>query len=355
MQVVKKVFLIGNGFNNLIAEIIRNHDGVDVPENVFETKESCVSNVLYLTTLWQKFDEAFAELKDEIKGVNEEELIGLIQCVINFLSCLDGLDKNIDINEIQKLLGALLDKFLVKKIVDIANDFRQHENIAEYKHIKHYFKSMPYEIEEYVRRNPASKFNLYTTNYDGILETVFAKRQTEDADGILRTGFIHSDGFSTVVSPSLRLLNKTHLEDAKMKFLHLHGSYKFVKNFGVTCKLVGTAANPSPVMVFNRPTLKGQIVGGDNVLNTYFEKLRRDLSTCDRFIILGNSMKTEPHIMDLIKNSIKPEATIVICSRNPAEVKARIRPHVRCNIDEVSTLDITTESQLTGFLISLIA
>jgi NAD-dependent SIR2 family protein deacetylase len=155
-------------------------------------------------------------------------------------------------------------------------------------------------------------------------------------------------------SPYLAL-DRTRLENSKMKFMHLHGSYKFAKVFGMTCKISGVAENKNPVMVFNRPTQKGNLVRGDDVLNTYFEKLRRDLSTCDKFIILGNSMKNEPHIKELLSNSIREDATIVVCSRNPSEIRAEIAPHVKCTIEEATTRDIMTEEGLTEFLKNVLA
>lgn len=353
MQTVNRTLLVGNGFNYLVANIIERHDGTGLPKRITDSQQACINNINFLTRLWERFDEAFDELKKETKGLNDEELIGIIQCVINFLSCLDGLVDNVDITQIQQLLNSVFDKFIVQKVIDIAQDFRRHENIDEYKSIKHYFKNIPYSIEEYVNANPESKFNLYTTNYDGILETVFAKRQI---DGV--SGFIAEDGFTRRISENSPLLglDRERLENTKMKFLHLHGSYKFTKVFGMTCKLFGAnAKNNNPVMVFNRPAQKGNLVRGDDVLNTYFEKLRRDMATSDKFIILGNSMRNEPHIKELLRSSIRPESTILVCSRNPGEIKEQIRPFIRCKVEEVSTSGVNTEDDLTKFLIQLIA
>lgn len=353
MQTVKRTLLVGNGFNYLVADIIREHNGAGLPKRVTDTKEGCINNIYFLTRLWERFDEAFDELKKETKGLNDEELIGIIQCVINFLSCLEGLVENIDMLQIQKLLNSVFDKFLVQKVVDIAQDFRRHEGIAEYKSIKQYFKIIPYEIEAYVRANPQSLFNLYTTNYDGILETVFAKERPEGG-----SGFIAEDGFTRRISENAPLLalDRNRLENAKMKFMHLHGSYKFTKSFGMTCKLFGSSSkNNNPVMVFNRPAQKGNLVRGDDVLNTYFEKLRRDMSTSDKFIILGNSMRNEPHIKELLASSIRPESTILVCSRNPKEIKDQIKSFVKCKIELATTSGITTEEDLAKFIIELIA
>jgi hypothetical protein len=353
MQTVNRTLLVGNGFNYLVANIIERHDGTGLPKRITDSQQACINNINFLTRLWERFDEAFDELKKETKGLNDEELIGIIQCVINFLSCLDGLVDNVDITQIQQLLNSVFDRFIVQKVIDIAQDFRRHENIDEYKSIKHYFKNIPYSIEDYINANPGSKFNLYTTNYDGILETVFAKRQI---DGV--SGFIAEDGFTRRISENSPLLglDRERLENAKMKFLHLHGSYKFTKVFGMTCKLFGAnSKNNNPVMVFNRPAQKGNLVRGDDVLNTYFEKLRRDMATSDKFIILGNSMRNEPHIKELLRSSIRPESTIFVCSRNPSEIKEQIRPFARCKVEEVSTSGVNTEDDLTRFLIQLIA
>ncbi|MGI4970943.1 MAG: SIR2 family protein [Janthinobacterium lividum] len=331
----------------MTADIISHHSGDGVSQQAHERKEECVNNILFLTRLWERFDEAFDELKRETKGLGDEELIGIIQCVINFFSCLEGLTDNVDIAQIQGLITQLFDKFLVQKVIDIASDFRHHENIADYKGIKQYFRELPKEIDRFINENPELKFNVYTTNYDGILETVFAKARPQGG-----SGFFAEDGFIRKISENSPFiaLDRTRLENSKMKFLHLHGSYKFAKVFGMTCKISGPEKNKNPVMVFNRPTQKGNLVRGDDVLNTYFEKLRRDLSTCDKFIILGNSMKNEPHIKELLSNSIRPEATIVVCSRNPNEIRQEIAPHVRCVIEEATTRGIMNEDGLINFL-----
>jgi hypothetical protein len=202
MQIVKRVFLIGNGFNYLTADIINRHDGSGIAERTYQRKEVCVNNILFLTRLWERFDEAFDELKKETKGLGDEELIGIIQCVINFFSCLEGLVDNVDISQIQGLISQLFDKFLVQKVIDIANDFRHHEGIADYKGIKQYFKTLPYAIEGFIRENPECNFNLYTTNYDGILETVFAKDRPQGG-----SGFISEDGFIRKISEKFSLFS----------------------------------------------------------------------------------------------------------------------------------------------------
>lgn len=78
MQTVKRVFLVGNGFNYLVVEIIKNHKGDGLPKRIVDTQEACVNNIYYLTRLWERFDQAFDELKKETKNLGDEELIGII-------------------------------------------------------------------------------------------------------------------------------------------------------------------------------------------------------------------------------------------------------------------------------------
>jgi len=287
-------------------------------------------NIGEITVLWKKFDKAFEELRqhfvDKGSRISDEELIKLITSVINFFSNLVGLEKVISREDISKL-HSVLDNFLLRQIVDIANEFLQHEAKNSYGSIREYFKEFYLEFDNIVSKNDVQKVSMFTTNYDGIFDVLLSKQPI---------GFLAADGFISIepnaedaseakVSGLLLKFQPKILRDRKYVLCHLHGSYKFVKYFGKTYKIKGRNRNTKPVIVFNRPDAKEHIVSSDNVLSEYMNLLVQSLQSPDtkRVVILGNSMEAEPHIKKVIRDyySAKPgKKEIVFVSRDPEKI-----------------------------------
>ena len=348
----KTVFIIGNGFNNIIADIVKNTPAANLPNNVAYTQESTVENILQITKLWEKFDRDFDQLVKDTNQSNHEELIETVYAVINFFSSLERFRDTIGVEKIKEIKG-LFDNFLVEKIIAIARDFREHENLSEYKSLKSYFPALPGFISNLFESDKNRFVNIYTTNYDGVLDTIISKPFDRKEQ---KSGFQGVDGFTRFNTFSNVLLDfvNEHMDLKQLLVLHLHGSYKFTKYGGVTCKIKGLHENNQPVMVFNQKRIKGQIVRADNVLSAYFERLRSDVKDANRLVILGNSMKTENHIKDMLKANLGPEVQVVACSRTPSNVTKEIKSFVNREVTEISTEGITTERELIDLLGALI-
>ena len=347
---MKTTMIIGNGFNNMVAGIIRQiPDEWITSKTLKENKIATADNIMSITKLWEEFDVVFNELAKEMNNFNHEELIKMIYSVINLFSSLNGFTEVIGKDKIDEI-RALFGSFLVDKIVVIASKFREHENIDEYKSMKKYLSNFATSVLDHISTDPNNRLNIYTTNYDGVLDTLMTVPRTENRNN----GFIGADGFTNPVTQQLLGFVAPHLDNKKICLLHLHGSYKFTKNYGETFKLRGGAINNEPVMVFNNPNMKESIIRRDNVLSYYFDKLREDLINTDRLVIIGNSMKAEPHIKNLFQLYLNKSAEVVVCSRNPNEISQEIKQYIKRPALEISTSDIHYEADLISFFKAMI-
>ncbi|QNE40953.1 hypothetical protein F1C16_15960 [Hymenobacter sp. NBH84] len=330
---MKKVtILTGNGLNYLIAGIIKGYPYSG--GQLGSLKESTSSNIYLITKLWEEFDDVFKELSKELNNVNPEELIRMVYAVINLFSSIDTFEKVLGRDKITEIKKAF-DIFLIDKIIQIAEKFRRHENIDQYKDVRKYFRNFSEAVNEYAQESE-TVVSVATTNYDGLLETLLVRD---------KEGYSTSDGFKKVSNGSdLLHFDPLKFDEKKIHIMHLHGSYKYTKHLNTTYKLIGVKQNERPVMIFNNKHVKESIIKSDNVLSYYFNKFEKDISESHQLIILGNSMKTEPHIKAVIKRLLHPNANVMICSDNPQAVHDEILEFLNNqNVIHMNTLDIHTE------------
>ncbi|RSK45206.1 hypothetical protein [Hymenobacter rigui] len=337
-------FIVGNGFNYIIGDIINRPAGaLETPEQLHERRATAMS-IREITALWQKFDAVFLELSNQFQErgirINHEEMIRMIYAVINLFSSISGFEQVIPPSDIEKL-RSVFDGFLLDKIREIAKEFKDHEDSDAYSRIRSYFPTVPATVTEFIQSRQLGKVRVFTTNYDGIFDTIFTNWPMG--------GFIFSDGFIKSNSyPDLLELEPAYVASNTLVAAHLHGSYRFTKRFGRTYKTRANYDNSEPVMVFNNPNMKEEIVRADNVLSAYYQHLALILKKYDKLVILGNSMEAEPHIKKLINKYFNREGTsITVCSRNPSTIKNEVLPfYNRGEIHELSTNGISTEQDL---------
>lgn len=331
---MKVSIIVGNGLNYLIEDIIRNFDDSKYPD-FSVTKNQIANSVKEITSLWTKFDELFQELKKKAPKLSEEELIRLIYSVLDIFSNIKIFEKVLKPEDIEKIKD-VFGQFLIQKIREISDEFRQHEDTAGYKHLKKLFPTFGEQIKSIAEGAGITQLNFYTTNYDGILDTLLTGYPH---------GFIFKDGFSDKVDDNLLRLWAPFVFFETFTISHLHGSYKYTRQFGTTYKLRTNKQNDDPVMVFNNPDFKLEKINNDNILSEYYHNLSQDLKDKNRLIIIGNSMTNEPHIKAIIKNYYNIEGnTIYIASRNPSKIHDQIKDVYHYNVvlrktEEIKTMD----------------
>lgn len=311
---MKVASIIGNGFNFLIEDIIRNWEG-PLPKYLSNQPNALADKIHEISKLWEKFDTIFQELRGKVHGVNDEELIRMIYAVIDFLSNVEIFEKVLTKDQIQNIKNAF-DFLLIERIKEIASEFKDHQSEQGYKDLKKLFPSFGESFNTVLDRNGVSNFDFYTTNYDGVLDTLLTKNPR---------GFLAVDGFGNVDGYPHHLKLYDDNFNSKIKCLHMHGSYRFEKKYGITMKTKSNAENADPVIVFNNPDQKEELIYRDTVLNEYYYRLSKSMKESKKLIIFGNSMQNEPHLKKKIFNEFNSSMkSIHICSRSPEMIESKL-------------------------------
>lgn len=336
---MKTILITGNGFNYMINEWINNLTNDKISELNLGSKDEIKQEIKEITILWQKFNDIFTEIKKNLPQLSEEELIRLIYSVIELFSNLPGLEKIFNPEKIEDLKN-LFDSFLLDKIREIAEEFRNHHESTGYKNLKKIFPSFGKKFNDLIDLKNTEFFNIFTTNYDGLLDTLL----TGDP-----RGFIFHDGFSHF-NENLLTISEENINFDKL-ICHIHGSYLYKREFGYTYKLKNNLINSEPIMVFNNPDFKEQIINRDNVLARYYHILLESLKVADNLIILGNSMKNEPHLKKIIsKYANRPNLNLYVCSTNPQKIADELTKHYSHKINLVDTKAFINEDEFLSFI-----
>lgn len=343
---MKISIIVGNGFNFLIESIIRGTDQQAIPAGLTATPDEIATKIHNISILWEKFDQLFNQLKGNAKGLSDEELIRLIYAVLDFFSNLEGLEKVISKDKIEDLKKTF-EFLLIDQIKEIADEFRQHEESEGYKNLKKMFPTFGQSFKTLMQTNSVGSCDIFTTNYDGILDTLLT--------GYPR-GFLAVDGFGRIAGDDRYLkLYDVNLYGFEISCLHIHGSYKFEKKNGNTFKTKGNSKNEDPVIVFNNPNQKEELIKRDQVLKEYFDMLSHSLENSTKLIILGNSMASEPHLKNQInKHFNTPEKLIYACSRTPGQIALELNTYYGYQIHLRPTNGINSAQGIIDFLDEII-
>ena len=116
--------IVGNGFNYLVSDLIRNYEN-QRPSNEEELQEIAKS-IDGITRLWERFDDVFRDLREKSNGLNDEEVIRMIYTVLDFFSSIEGFKQILQQEDIESLKN-IFDGFLLNKIREISNELTKHQ------------------------------------------------------------------------------------------------------------------------------------------------------------------------------------------------------------------------------------
>ena len=326
-------FLVGNGFNKLLANLV--------------SEETISKRLEEISVLYNKFSKLFDEIMEEYNLKTKEEAIELfynalavVNLVItnsltpkeNWKICLDEMKKELD-EEVTARIYSVIDEF----ISDETNGF--------YGELRKEFKSYGFFVDrESVKQNKDRLF-IFTTNYDGCVDIFF---RFNDSDG-----FLFNDLFNRSACPEYTedyvCFDESITPEAPLLF-HLHGSYKFfIRQEGfryVTIKLGNYESldfrNLIPVIIYNAPKMKEELIRRFQVLDTYFNFFKENLRENTRkLVIIGQSLSSDPHILDAISWSYHNIDEIVIMDVDDQleKVKNRILKQVKQKLKKDDILD----------------
>ena len=335
-------FLIGNGFNCMVREILENeiekmtaNSYVILRNNIY--KEEYIRKFLneldYLIKLWDEpkrlYDELLNRLEELNINVNVEESIGILKCVVDYLHKIGAIDissKNYlhETNErmIQRIIKTAKDRLID---FELNNGYRiLGEAFDIYDGYWQWFGNALLSLFE----NNEIIAHFYTTNYDGILDVLLMRGRSqylEDGFDISNMCRVQTNNgniwnaykFRGFLSPNYFF--NTHL------IAHLHGSYKFVLTtsgeiYKITKSEDGHPTGYYPIIIYNSPVLKENIIKQFKVLRYYFEIFKFSIRKCSKFVIWGNSLRTDPHIVEAICKNFDKEKPLYIIDKEPDPV-----------------------------------
>ncbi|ADC69546.1 hypothetical protein MFS40622_0864 [Methanocaldococcus sp. FS406-22] len=144
-----------------------------------------------------------------------------------------------------------------------------------------------------------------------------------------RTKFLGKDGFGGV-DKNYKYFNGIFNRENTNMILHIHGSYKFIRLYEKTVKMTQEYARQQyengnfevdfPVIIYNNPKIKQKIIERNDVLSKYFEYFKDSLKHCSKFVIWGNSLRTDPHIVEAICQNFDKGKPLYIIDINPDPV-----------------------------------
>ncbi|WP_242926191.1 hypothetical protein [Pontibacter vulgaris] len=341
---LKSIVLFGNGFNKLLASLVRNYPEVNKPKDLKTDLATISNNINDVAGLWERFKDAFPKIKRSHPNLCDEQIL----CLLNELSNEEFFKEVIPKDKIEELAGRV-DTARKNSLREVASDFKRFEDISGNKVIRKLFPCFGIGFDNMLNYNEVEELFICTTNYDGILDTLLTSPVR-----INGTNFIYPDCFGRSNIEGHLKLNEYMLRNVKRCMVHLHGSYKFTKRGSSTYKLTGDIFNEEPVLVFNNPFLKEKEILEDQVLSIYYRALTERLKGYNRLVIIGNSFRNEPHLKELISQHFNRIGTeVIVCSLNPEEVANELKDCYQKEIFQFTTKSIENEKQLIDLLYHL--
>jgi NAD-dependent SIR2 family protein deacetylase len=327
------VWFVGNGFNYMLANIVKLYSQEKSKSRLISDIERVHDELVNLNNLWGELDNILTSPSLAFPSSNGEEILQYFQTVFESPLFKNMLSRDYNIEYSENSHRNLLQD----EIKRISYHFTEFENTEGYRDIYKLFPSLGSSLNEIIKSNRIQDLHVFTTNYDGILDSLLTYYDTN----LRKRQFLLKDGFyfDNFIADRYRR--------AQFSIAHIHGSHKFCKRNNQTIKLERGLINNNPMMVYDSPSLKESIILENEVLSVYFSELADKLTNCDRIIVLGNSFKTEPHIKKLIsKHFNRSNTELIICSDKPDEVASVLEPYYSFPIYTQSTTHVKSEQDL---------
>jgi len=359
MAHTQELWIIGNGFNKALAQTEQ-----------FSEVASAINDI---ANLWSEFDGLVGEIQEQLKKDTghtfpDEKIVEFIFTVLHALESKDIFQTMIH-QYCFNILFAKFSKSLSDKLLSVARNFINIENKEFYSSISRLLDSD--FLSYWQQRREKVPTTLITTNYDGIIDTVFARdKQGHFGKGGMGDYFRSCDSDKHISSCTQEYVNGlgdqqwrgvgfcfndfAYLESSMKLFtgtlLHLHGSYKFWKHIdsGIELKIDKSATgafmdciendNWFPMVVFGPPSQKLQTIGKYKTLQAHYSSLKyiltgwsssdkgKQSSSQIKLVIWGTKFNSDPHLLELLKSAIgSPKSNInevVILLSNETSAKS---------------------------------
>lgn len=261
-----------------------------------EDYEGLVKEICNLSKLWSSFSDDEQNFKknnqdSRFKINTYEDFLGITNAFFNTLE-LNSENFN-ELKSIKKLNDELK-SYKNKKIASISKKFIEVESENFFEKIASIGKIYSEKIKEMRKVD----ILFATTNYDGIFEHLL---RTTKNQWLTKDEFRHG---------------KYEHEKLKEKniLLHLHSSYKYefekkTKSLRKVRKDKKIKNRENGILVYDDPKNKLEAIKSYPELYNSFQYFEACIKETDKIFIVGNSLKSDPHICEIIKDKIKDEKT----------------------------------------------
>jgi len=345
MEQNHELWIIGNGFNRALAQS---------PQF-----SSVSSKVLEIASLWEEFSGLISEVKKKLQSDTgssypDEKILEFIFIVLQSLKSKE-IFSHIKYQTCFDTLVSQFSSVITKKLESIALKFFRVESEDFYSSVSALLEEefLPY----WHTRRQKTPTTLITTNYDGIVDTIFA-RNKDGGFGKYGMGdlFASCDSERHITDCTRAYVDElgrsswkgigycfsnysylqSHREQFKDKLLHLHGSYKFWKHIDSDAEVkIDKQAleifneclqndNWYPMVVFGPPEQKLNIINKYKTLQTYLDIFKHILFNAEeirqiKLVIWGTKFESDPHLYEVVRKKIEKGnvAEVVILLSNP--------------------------------------
>ena len=313
------VWLLGNGFNFAV--------------NSFLSDDSISDDIKQIIRLWDTFTELFQDIRSKLGCSSDEEAIQYIYAAIDIIKSIKSWNKINTTNDFLKcieLIEIFIRNNIDQALYNIILRFIKSECNGTYKKLVSYlYKNDPRVWEILDETNSV----FFTTNYDGIGEMILSYDPYSEPHKIKYSDFFSYETCLTKEYGKFVCFNASM--EASNFFLHLHGSYKFFEHTSQLIKLTHQGCEEllelynngniqilqeyAPIIVFNAPKLKRNIIATNVILHFYFQLFRKELAGYNDnvLIIWGQSLRNDPHLVDVILKNLDSLYKIVVIVRDP--------------------------------------
>lgn len=305
---MKRSILVGNGFLFHLEHLVSN----------YEYDSNLVNDIISTRNLFWRFKNLENDLNDILsRNDSIENILSLLNDLFFWYHKLDSFPIS------QECYNELRDN--VKKIIDdnivpIIQEFERSEKTHTYSKLWSLVKQ--FKIGESLT-NHQDEIGVFTTNYDGYIDQILRKGDFDENDKL--KGFVLKDGFAGGDNYH-KTLYKPHINHSKI-IHHLHSSYKFGWNNGVIIKTPSNQSNTDPLVILSDPNQKLTNIRMNSVLSTYWENFIYWINSSEELVIYGNSLQSDPHIVDVIIRYSTNIKTIYVIEKDLNgfdEVKSRL-------------------------------
>jgi hypothetical protein len=327
---MRRVIIVGNGFiyhlNDLIQaektkfEKINNLIGRNGAKNCGQV----IGELGRVSNLFNHFDKLQSELKNFFSDkVQYEELFEKLDALLDWYrdknkfknviddKCFDGLEK-------------LVEKIISEKIAPVIKEFEEQELGHAYGDLSRLFNGATVGDRVFSEQQVShDKIGVFTTNYDGFLVQLLRRSVRENG------GFHFTDGFGGGRYGKPVVPFEPYFSDSNF-IAHLHSSYRigYKNDELIKTKLKDEGErNTMPILVYMNPGKKLEYIMRHYILRRYWDTFKYWVNDASEIVIYGNSLRSDPHIVDLINRAgkrVKNKPTIYAAGRNPSDVLARL-------------------------------